>query len=693
MKAILIPLLLLLTVTIVTSQEVQWASKVLDFSSQLSEYQYSATQVLGKPDVLPDYGDNPNAWLPSKPDRLSFIKVGFERSMLVQQIAIGESYNPGAVYKVFLYDENDNEYLLNTFMPRQINVGGRLLNIYLSETEYAVSAVRIVLDGSSVPGYNGIDAIGISGTNIPIVAIKDVAFRRNPDLDNDLLLLGAEEGVSDSRPVFQKVSNTLFFTRSNSPRNSGGSEDFGDVWQTIFDPLTGVFSGTASLSKDINNNGYNNLHDIFEVNSQSKFLFGNVSGTEKVTTNITVVPSTGSGWGDIEELKIKNARIGSFDADYTLSPEDSILIVATLRYDTEGGRDLYIMRQEKDGRWSEPENLGGEINTTFDEYSPFYSDSEKSLYFATAGYPGFGGIDIFRITRLDDSWMKWSTPENIGMDINSSLDEMYFYFDDSDDYAYFARMDADSIFGIVRVERPVFLLKTPMVAVRGNVMNKETNRPVNSVISLMILPEEHSFGQTIADQTTGAYEILLPSGNEFKILSEKEGFELYEHTFALDNRGAEYTYDLDINMGQVMPEVIIAEMDEPESIQEIEDSKDVIEINDGVLSINIEFDFDSDVIGEDFYPHLDTIFNLLKSTPVKIILAGHTDNTGPDSYNQRLSERRAGSVYKYFVEKGIDPDKIKTKGYGSSKPLTTNATKEGRRRNRRVEFIRMDQIE
>ena len=202
MKAILIPLLLLLTVTIVTSQEVQWASKVLDFSSQLSEYQYSATQVLGKPDVLPDYGDNPNAWLPSKPDRLSFIKVGFERSMLVQQIAIGESYNPGAVYKVFLYDENDNEYLLNTFVPRQINVGGRMLNIYLSETEYAVSAVRIVLDGSSVPGYNGIDAIGISGTNIPIVAIKDVAFRRNPDLDNERLLLGAEEGVSDIGLIF-----------------------------------------------------------------------------------------------------------------------------------------------------------------------------------------------------------------------------------------------------------------------------------------------------------------------------------------------------------------------------------------------------------------------------------------------------------------------------------------------------------
>jgi outer membrane protein OmpA-like peptidoglycan-associated protein len=692
MRPILISSILLLTVSIAFAQEVQWASEVLDFSTQFSEYQYSATQVLGKPDVLPDYGDNPNAWMPSKPDRLSFIKVGFERPMLVQQIAIGESYNPGAVYKVFLYDENDNEYLLNTFMPRKINVGGRMLNIYLSETEYAVSAVRIVLDGSSVPGYNGIDAIGISGTNIPIVAIRDMAFRRNPNLDNDLLNLGAEEGVSDSRPVFYAGNNTLFFTRSNSSQNSGGPDDIGDIWRSVFNPSTGEFTDITSIEEPINNSGYNNIQDIFEVNGILKVLVGNVSGTNKVTTNIAAMTITENGWMDFEEMKIKNARIGSFDADYTISLMDSILVVATIRYDTEGGRDLYIIRQEKDGKWGEPENMGGNINTTFDEYAPFYSKSEKSLYFASAGYPGFGGNDIFRITRLDDTWKKWSTPENIGMDINSEMDEIYFYFDDSDEYAYFARMNTDSIFGIVRVERPVFLLKTPMVALRGNVLSKETNQPVNSAISLMILPEEYSFGQTISDQTSGAYEILLPSGNEFKIISEKEGYEIYEHTFVLENRETEYTYDLDINLGRVMPEVMIAEVDEIPEEQEVIDSKDVIEINDGVLSINIEFGFDSDVIGEDFNPHLDEIFSLLNNTPVMIMLAGHTDNTGPDSYNQHLSERRAASVHKYFVEKGIDPNKLKIRGYGSSKPITSNATKEGRRRNRRVEFIRMDQI-
>jgi len=693
MKLRFISAILILSFSFANSQEVQWASKVLEFSSQYSEYQYSATQVLGKPDVLPGFGDNPNAWLPSRPDRISFIKVGFERPMKVQQIAIGESFNPSALYQVFLYDQNDSEYLLNTFMPRQLSTEGRILNIYISEPAYAVSAVKIVLDGSKVRGFPGIDAIGISGTTIPIVAIKDVAFRRNPDREYQQLLLGAEEGVSDFRPVFYKKQNMLFFTRSISPRNVGGSEDIGDVWRSALNPSSTEFSETISMGNVINNKGYNTIHDIYTVNDHTMFLLGNVSGTDKVTTNIAVAHETDNGWGDIEGFKIKNARIGSFDADYTITSMDSVLIVSTLRYDTEGGRDLYIMRQDKNGRWSEPENLGGNINTTMDEYSPFYSESERSLYFSSPGYPGFGGKDIFRVTRLDESWSNWSTPENIGMDINSDMDEVYFYFDDSDDYAYFARLKTDSTFGIMRVERPVFLDKTPLVTIRGNVQNKETQKPINSNISIMILPEEGNFGMTLSDQTTGNYEIRVPSGYAYKLMSEKEEYESFETTLTLENKGNEYIYDLDIDMGLIIsePEVIIAESNEV--TEEPEVSEDVIMINDGILSIAINFAFDSDVIMENSFAHLDEIINLLGSSPINIILAGHCDVTGPEDYNLILSERRAKSVYKYFVEKGIDPDKISTIGYGSSRPVASNDTKEGRKKNRRVEFIRADQMD
>jgi outer membrane protein OmpA-like peptidoglycan-associated protein len=128
-------------------------------------------------------------------------------------------------------------------------------------------------------------------------------------------------------------------------------------------------------------------------------------------------------------------------------------------------------------------------------------------------------------------------------------------------------------------------------------------------------------------------------------------------------------------------------------IKQTEDKAPAIEINDGVLSISVHFNFDSDVIWKSSYTHLDRIVNLLKSTPVKVILAGHTDSIGYENYNLKLSEKRANSVYRYFVDKGIDPGKITTIGYGESRPLTSNNTIEGRRRNRRVEFIRADEME
>jgi outer membrane protein OmpA-like peptidoglycan-associated protein len=693
MKQFLLTSAIMLAACIVVAQEVQWASKVLDFSSQLSEYQYSATQVLGKPNVLPEYGDNPNAWLPSRPNRVSFVKVGFEQPMKVRQLAVGESFNPGAIYQVFLYDENDREYLLNTFTPRPLNVEGRLLNIYLSETEFSVSAVKIVIDGSKVPGYNGIDAIGISGTTIPIVATKEVAFRRNPGLDNQSLSLGAEKGVSDSRPVFVKSINTLFMTRGNSPENVEGMDDLGDIWQAVFNPSTEEFSPPVSLGESINDIGYNSTNDVLEEGEQQIFLFGNISGkSNKIGENLVTMRRADGTWGNISEQKIKNGRVGSYDADYTFAENGTILIISTLRYDTEGARDLYISRQEANGRWSEPRNMGTSVNTTMDEYSPFYSEDERSLYFATEGFPGFGGTDIFRVTRIGDSWDNWTPPENIGTDINTETNERYFYFDEADDHAYFARMNADSTYSVIRVERPEFLKKTPLVAVRGNVLNKETNRPVNSVISMLILPEERTYSMTISDESTGAYEVLVPSGNEFKLISEKEGYEPYETTLALENRNSEYAYNLDIGMGLavLIPDEIIAATDEEPEEPEVRPAITPEFETETIISedaYEITFPFDSDVIDEESYPVIDFLVKFMEKSPDVIIeLAGFTDQIGNERYNFKLSIRRALAVKHYMVNKGVDQRRIRVMGFGEHMPIVEGETKQDLRMNRRVEY-------
>src|SRR5678810_423561 len=108
------------------SQQLQWASKVIEFSSQLTEVQYAAEQILGKPNVLPAGGQNPNAWTPDKPKRKEFIKLGYEHPIEIQQVAIAESYNPGALYRVLLYDEGGAEHVVRTFNPAAVPLQGRM---------------------------------------------------------------------------------------------------------------------------------------------------------------------------------------------------------------------------------------------------------------------------------------------------------------------------------------------------------------------------------------------------------------------------------------------------------------------------------------------------------------------------------------------------------------------------------------
>src|SRR4051812_28318983 len=105
-------------------QELQWASKVLEFSSELTPVQYSAQQILGKPNVMPAGGQNPNAWSPDRPRRKEFIKVGFERPIPIQQIAIAESYNPSSLYRVLLYDDGGAEHVARTLNPIAIPLRG-----------------------------------------------------------------------------------------------------------------------------------------------------------------------------------------------------------------------------------------------------------------------------------------------------------------------------------------------------------------------------------------------------------------------------------------------------------------------------------------------------------------------------------------------------------------------------------------
>ncbi len=668
---------LILPSTYTYAQQQQWATELIDFSSELSAYEYAAQQVLGEPNVLPNAGDNPNAWMPRRSNRIDFIKVGFENPIRVQQVAIAESFNPGAISQLYFYDTNGQEYLINIFSPRPLPVGGRLLNVYINETDYEVTAVKVVIDGSKVSGYNAIDAVGISGSKIPLIATQKLAIIRTPVLRGDKLSLRATGKISDTHPVFVKKFNSLFFTRAFHPDNIGGQEDPGDIWTTTVTP-DGIMEEPVPLGDVINNYGLSSSNGYYSIDGRDMFLFSNVTGrVNRSQSNVVLTIKNDNTWEDTKVQKIKNNFIVSFSADYTLAAKGRVLIISTLRYDTQGGRDLFICHRDGENNWTEPINMGKKINTANDEYSPFYAESESALYFSTAGFAGFGKGDIYRILRTDSTWNNWSDPINLGPEINTPFDEKYYNFDEMDDYVYFARNDEDSVYHIIRMNRPSISEPTPMVVLRGSVFESTTNQPVASELSVALIPEGKSMGVALSDEGSGQYEMMIPSGFEYTISILEEEYEPYTKTIFLENRNEQYVQEYNIPL-TTMPMVA--------KESEVMVTEEVTAVEEPELG-DVLFDFDKDIPKDYTIPSIDKVIAfLIKNNEFKVELAGYTDHIGNLNYNQRLSQRRAAQVKKYMISKGIEPERITAKGFGEEIPELMTYDKVKLQRYRRVEF-------
>ena len=204
------------------SQEIQWASKVIEFSSELTSVQFSANQVLGRPTALPGGGENPTAWTPAKPNREEFIKVGFDKPMPIEQIAIGESFNPSTVKAVYAYDVDDKEYLIFDMIPEAKPVIGRMLTIFIDKTPYDVSAIKVLFDGKAIQGYFSIDAIGISGSKLPMKANVNLAEDIQEGIVPERLNDSVNSPYKELRPLISPDGKELFFSRRNHPDNVGG---------------------------------------------------------------------------------------------------------------------------------------------------------------------------------------------------------------------------------------------------------------------------------------------------------------------------------------------------------------------------------------------------------------------------------------------------------------------------------------
>ncbi len=653
------------------AQVVQWASKVLDFSSELTPVQYSAKQVLGKPDVMPAGGQSPNAWVPDRPKRKEFIKVGFEHPMSIRQIAIAESHNPSAIYRVLAYDEAGREYVINTLNPMAVPLKGRMLNLFVEQTPYKVAAVKVEFDGAALPDYFGIDAISIANSGYPIIAdIPKLQLLRS-GIIIESLDKNVNSDYSELNPLLSPDGQTLYFSRKNHPGNIGGVKDNEDIWYSQLDSM-GNWSLAQNMGPRFNNEAPNFVNAIQSVTPDGRsavMLLGNKYGPKgKMVAGVSLSSNVGGTWSDPVPIQIDNDYNFNEKANYFLTNNRQTLIMSVEREDSEGDRDLYVSFIKDDSTWTEPLNLGTVVNTAAEESAPFLASDDVTLYFSSKGFSGYGGSDIYVSRRLDDSWTSWSEPENLGPEINSPLEDLFFNIPAASDFAYYSRGVSDTNTDIYRVKLPIVNSPEPWVVVRGKIVDKTTGAALAAKIIYERLPDGRDLGIAQSNPGTGEYEIRLPAGHLYGVRAEADNKISESQNLDLRNITSDQTIE---NTDFDLAPIAVATVEE----------NAVITLN------NVFFDFDKAELKPESFPELDRIVQLMsEKTGMQIEIAGHTDATGPESYNLGLSERRARSVVRYLGQKGIDEARMIVQFFGESKPLESNSNIAGRRKNRRVEF-------
>jgi len=344
-----------------------------------------------------------------------------------------------------------------------------------------------------------------------------------------------------------------------------------------------------------------------------------------------------------------------WDSQPTIAVDGSVIYFSSDRPGGVGGKDIWFSRRRRDGSWSPPINAGEEINTAFDEVTPWIAPDNQTLLFSSNGHPGLGGFDLFSVAiGADDVEVR-----NLGTPINSSADDIALTLSANGSQAYLASNRKGGLGGydIYRVD-PVPVVVDPVMVVRGTVRDKQ-GRPVFGNVEVVDLRSSKEVGSFITDPQTGGYAVVLPRAKEYSITAQGSGY-------LFSSKRIDVPWNLEH----------ISERSIDFSLQSI----------DGAIRLLVFFEPGTALLERESTSDLDRIVQILaanKSYTVEI--AGHTDNTGDPQVNQDLSKQRAQAVKSYLVGNRIAADRIEAVGYGASQPIATNDTEEGRAMNRRVE--------
>ena len=360
-----------------------------------------------------------------------------------------------------------------------------------------------------------------------------------------------------------------------------------------------------------------------------------------------------------------------WESQPSLSADGKHLYFASIR---EGSQNIDIYRSDKaeDG-WGMAKNLGAPINTELNDKSPFVHTDSKTLYFSSQGHLGFGGFDIFYARQNDDG--SWNEPVNIGHPINTDEDEHGFVVSTDGKKVYYSSARIGNVrtrlnilsFDLYKEARP-----ENVVFVKGKVDQTESSGLENRILIENL--NSKKITEFEIDQTDGSFAAVVAVKSGDKVILKVEGEDVAYNARLIE-----------------VPDSIV-EKDEITKLEPIAQQINIVakseELGESYRLDDIHYETNSADISDRSKVILDDFGKYLKQrTSIKVAIHGHTDNVGVETENLVLSTDRAYSVKAYLEAMGVSSDRLQFKGFGSSKPMASNATEAGKIQNRRTEFV------